>query len=116
MTVVLIVDDSAVARRALAMRLEADGHTVVEEASAGTGAAAGLDGVGCAVLDLELGDGDGVQVAVQLRARAPRLPIAFFTGASTTALAARARSHGPVFAKPDDLDAVVAWAKSAHGA
>jgi ActR/RegA family two-component response regulator len=106
---VLIVDDSDVARRALAKRLARDGHAPVEHASATAGCAASVDGVACAVLDLDLGDGDGVEVAEALRARAPDLPIAFFSGASRSALAGRALAYGHVYAKPDELDAVAAW-------
>jgi two-component system response regulator RegA len=106
---VLVVDDSQVARHALAKRLVADGHTVVELDSMRTGSAASLEGIACAVLDLELGDGDGVEVAEALRSRSATLPIAFFTGAPTSALATSATAHGPVFAKPGDLDRVAEW-------
>ena len=111
----LIVDDSEVARRALANRLRAAGLAVVELASAGTGAAASLDGIACVVLDLELGDGDGVNVARALRSRDARIPIAFFTGAATSSLATRAKTYGPVFAKPEDLELVADWAKTTSG-
>ncbi len=112
---VLIVDDSEVARRALANRLTAAGLDVVELDSARTGIGASLEGVTCAVLDLELGDGDGVEVAKALRSRDARLPIAFFTGAATSALAGRAKTYGPVFAKPDDLEAIATWVKTTTG-
>jgi FixJ family two-component response regulator len=109
---VLIVDDSDVARRALAKRLAAEGHASVEHASATAGCAASVDGVACAVLDLELGDGDGVEVAVALRSRAPELPIAFFSGAAEGPIGRRAAAYGRVYAKPNELDALAAWVKS----
>ena len=67
----------------------------------------------CAVIDLELEDGSGTDVAAVLRALDPTLPMAFFTGGAALAVVERARTFGPVFAKPDELDAVVAWVESA---
>jgi CheY-like chemotaxis protein len=106
---VLIVDDSKLARALLTRRLEADGHTIAAHTCTREGCAASIDGVACAVLDLELGDGDGVEVAAALRARAPALPIAFFSGAPEGEIASRARAYGHVFAKPSELDKVACW-------
>ena len=44
-----------------------------------------------------------------LRKTKESLPIAFFTSEKTGDAIERATSFGPVFAKPDDLDAAVAW-------
>jgi hypothetical protein len=38
------------------------------------------------------------------------MPLAFFTAAGSSTLVERARALGPVFSKPDDVDAVVSWA------
>jgi CheY-like chemotaxis protein len=110
MTLVLVVDDSPVALRALSRRLAAEGFTVQEEATAAGARACDPSGLACAVLDLELADGDGPTVALGLRARSPSLPIAFFTAGAERSLIERAGSLGAVFAKPD-VEAVVAWAK-----
>lgn len=107
---VLVVDDSAVARRAIVQRLSARGCEVVEAASSAEGVAADLSGIGAAVLDLELGDGTGVDVASAIRARAPELPILFFTSAPRSELARAARAIARVLAKPDDLEEAVEWA------
>ena len=39
------------------------------------------------------------------------LPVAFFSAASPPDVVARARTVGPVFAKPAELDGAVAWAR-----
>jgi DNA-binding NarL/FixJ family response regulator len=68
-----------------------------------------------ALLDLDLGDGDGDDVARALHARRPDLPVAFFSASTSAELVDRARAIGPVFAKPGELDAAVAWVRG-HGA
>ena len=110
---VLIVDDSAVARRALATRLGASGWETVAEATTARALALSLDDVACAVLDLDLGDGDGVTLAKALRAKHPALRIAFFSGTVETELVERAHALGPVFSKPDDVEGLVAWVTEA---
>jgi DNA-binding response OmpR family regulator len=110
MTIVLVVDDSPVALRALCRRLAAEGFIVREEATAAGARACDPSDLGCAVLDLELADGDGASVALDLRARHRGLPIAFFTAGTERSLIERARALGAVFAKPD-VESVVAWAK-----
>jgi CheY-like chemotaxis protein len=109
---VLLVDDSSVARRAVARRLAAEGFEVHEAGSMAEALAVSLDGIGCAILDVELQDGDGPMLAAQLRAARPSLPLAFFTAGATGELIARSQVHGPVFAKPA-IDPVVAWARGA---
>jgi DNA-binding response OmpR family regulator len=61
--------------------------------------------VSCALLDLDLGDGTGIDVARHLRAENPSLPIAFFSTDPTD----EARTLGPTFHKPSELEAAVAW-------
>lgn len=108
-TSVLIADDSAVVRAALARRLRAAGHVVVEQDCARTAKTVDTIGIACALLDFDLGDGDGAEVAEHLRRISPDLPIAFFTSTSTPEAQARARLFGPVFVKPDDLEEAVQW-------
>ncbi len=109
-TTVLLADDSAVARLAVARRLKAAGLTVLELDSAEATRTIEPGAFTCALLDLDLGDGDGVDVALALRTLIPELPIAFFSGGACPALELRARAIGPLFVKPDDLDDAVAWA------
>jgi CheY-like chemotaxis protein len=111
---VLVADDSAVARLTLARRLRAEGFEVVEHESAASARGAIPTGLACALLDLDLGDGDGDEVARALQAKRPDLPIAFFSASTSAELVERARAIGPVFAKPGELDAAVAWARG-HG-
>jgi DNA-binding response OmpR family regulator len=107
MWIVLLVDDSAVARRLLARRLEADGFRVCEAPSMAAARKVDVSSLGCAILDLELTDGDGTDLARVLRELRPGLPIAFFTGGGSPS---GARSRGPVFVKPD-LAPLLAWVK-----
>jgi DNA-binding response OmpR family regulator len=111
MPLVLLVDDSPVALQALAVRMSAEGFDVRRESTVAGARLAEPAALACAVVDIELPDGDGVDVAAALRACRSTLPIAFFTSGAAASVLARAREHGPVFAKPD-VAAVVAWAKS----
>ncbi len=109
---ILVADDSAVSRLTVTRRLRADGLDVIEHesvASAFTVDGAILD---CALLDHDLGDGYGTEIAKRLRARAPALPIAFFTSTDDAAIRAELAVEGPVFAKPAELDAAIAWVES----
>lgn len=106
---VLIADDSPVARVSVARRVRAEGREVIEEGSAKSASAVDANDLSCALLDLDLGDGDGTQVAARLRADNGGLPIAFFTSTKSGDSVRRASAIGPVFTKPDDLDAAVDW-------
>ncbi|HEY8074172.1 MAG TPA: response regulator [Labilithrix sp.] len=112
---VLIADDSPVARVSVARKVRAAGLDVVEEASAAGASAVDGGALACALLDLDLGDGSGADVAARLRASNGALPIAFFTSERGTDAVARASAFGPVFAKPDDLDAAVDWIRRTVG-
>jgi two-component system OmpR family response regulator len=101
----LVVDDSAVVRKVVASRLTQLGLAVIEDERATAFAEVDL-----AVLDLELPDGDGVAIALRLRAAKPDLPVAFFSSGSE--LIEKARALGPVFHKPDELEALIAWVNS----
>jgi len=109
---VLLVDDSAVARHAVARRLQAEGFQVHQAGSAAEARAVPLDGIDCAIVDVELLDGDGPSLATELRAARPTLPIAFFTAGASSALVTQSQAHGPVFVKPQ-LDPLLAWAHKA---
>ncbi len=109
-SVVLVVDDSRVARVAVEALLTRQGLAVT---AAGTRAEAETidpTDLAAALLDLELPDGSGVDVAVRLRTARAELPIAFLTSAPTSALAVQARAFGPVFEKGPGTDAAIAWA------
>ena len=113
MPIILLVDDSPVALRALAQRLTSEGFEVREALSAA--AARNLDGsalgrLQCAILDLQLADGDGTDLAAALMGRRPSLPVAFFSAGATPSLVECARGRGPVFLKPD-VAPVIQWVK-----
>ena len=105
---VLLADDSPLARDILSRRVEATGLVALACESAAVARGEDATDLACALLDIDLGDGDGTEVAETLRATRPDLPVAFFSSAAPEA-SARARTLGPVFAKPDDLEAAVAW-------
>lgn len=106
---IYIADDSDVVRSVVASRLAAHGLRVHAGGSAADSRNVTFRGFACALLDLDLGDGNGVDVAELLRAHQPDLPVAFFSGGATPAVIARAKTLGPVFRKPDELDEAVAW-------
>jgi CheY-like chemotaxis protein len=108
---VLVVDDSPVARLAVARRLRSEGFEVIEQASAATPKAAVIARAACALLDLDLGDSDGRDLARSLVAQRAELPIAFFSSSASHELLDSARKLGPVFAKPGELEGAVAWVR-----
>jgi CheY-like chemotaxis protein len=105
---VLVADDSAVVRAALVRRFENAGLEVVEAASVAEATAIDPATVDLAVLDFDLGDGYGDAIAAHLRAARPDLPLAFFTSSSAEATE-RGGSYGPIFAKPEKTEDVIAW-------
>ncbi|MBX3232293.1 MAG: response regulator [Labilithrix sp.] len=107
---VLVADDSAVVRVALARRLRLAGLDVALAATTAEAKAVDATALDLAVLDFDLGDGWGDEIAAALRAVRPDLPIAFFTSSPPTETEARLRPYGPTFAKPEAMDEVVAWA------
>ena len=106
---VLIADDSAVARFSLVKAVRAEGIEVEERDSATTAAAVDTSELACALLDLELGDGFGTEVAERLRETEDALPIAFFSSSLEPEVLEHARTFGPVFAKPAELDDALDW-------
>lgn len=111
---VLIADDSAVARVAVARRVRAAGLEVVEHDSVASASTVDARTLACALLDFDLGDGFGTEVAARLRKEQGELPIAFFTSSRTSDVLERASAFGPVFAKPDELEAAINWIER-HG-
>jgi DNA-binding response OmpR family regulator len=112
MPTILLVDDSSVARLAVAKRLEGEGMKVRAVASAAEARTVDVTTCDCAIIDVDLDDASGPDLAAELRAIRPGLPVAFFTAGDSGAMAPGPGAHGPVFAKPD-LEPVVAWARGA---
>jgi CheY-like chemotaxis protein len=108
---IVIADDCALTRLVLARELDKRGLPATYVGSLAAGRALPAT-ASCALLDLDLGDGSGTQLAEHLRQRAPSLPIAFFTASPDTT---EARRHGPIFRKPEELAAAIAWL-AAHAA
>lgn len=105
---VLLADDSAVVRVALARRFKSAGLEVVEAGSVKEAKALDPTTVDVAVLDFDLGDGYGDEIAAHLRASKPDLPLCFFTS-STKDAHDRAGPYGRIFTKPEQSDAVIGW-------
>ena len=108
---VLVVDDDAHARRAIARLLPA--VTVVPcasvaEAQAFIDAAIGIAG---AIIDLGLPDGSGLEVAAAVRHRWPRVPILVVTGQYHPCVIASVQRFGAEFlckpAPPENIQAYV---------
>ena len=112
MPTILLVDDSSVARLAVAKRLEEEGMKVRAVASAAEARRVDVATCDCAIIDVDLDDGTGPDLAAELRATRPELPVAFFTAGESAARPAAPGAQGPVFAKPD-LEPIVAWARAA---
>jgi DNA-binding NtrC family response regulator len=112
MPTVLLVDDSSVARLAVARRLEDEGLDVRTACSAAEARAVDVATCDCAIIDVDLEDTSGPDLATELRGMSPSLPVAFFTAGATDELVERSQVQGPVFTKPD-LEPLVAWAQAA---
>lgn len=106
---VLLVDDSALVRHALSRRLGSLGFEIVHAETDVEANAVDAKSLAAVVLDLELGTTDGTLVAQRVLLSNPSARVAFFTSGSSLAVLERARSIGPVFAKPDELDQLIAW-------
>lgn len=111
MAKILIVDDSAYARRVHRKILEAGGHEVVE-ASSGLGAieSFGLERPDAVLLDLSMEDLGGLQVLEQIRTMDPKAPVLVVSAdvqRSTTDRVHAAGATGFV-AKPVTADSLLA--------
>lgn len=109
---VFVADDSPLVRAAVVRRIRDAGREVVEADSVSAAANVDASALACALLDLDLGDGWGTDVAERLRTNAAALPIAFFTSEQGGERVERARTFGPVFAKPEEVDDAIAWVVS----
>jgi DNA-binding response OmpR family regulator len=109
---VFVADDSPLVRAAVVRRIREQGHEVVEADSAASSANVDASTLACALLDLDLGDGWGTEVAERLRTSVAEIPIAFFTSEQGGERVDRARTFGPVFAKPEGIDEAIAWVVS----
>lgn len=105
----LLVDDSELVRHALSRRLKPLGFEVLDAETEEEALAVDISTVSVVVLDLELGIADGTEVAQKILLANPHVRVAFFTSGSTVAVLERARAMGPIFAKPDELDQLIAW-------
>jgi CheY-like chemotaxis protein len=109
---VFVADDSPLVRAAIVRRIRDAGREVVEADSAAAAANVDAGLLACALLDLDLGDGWGTEVAERLRSSAATLPIAFFTSEQGGERVEHARTFGPIFAKPGEIDGAIAWVVS----
>jgi DNA-binding response OmpR family regulator len=109
---ILVADDSALVRAAVVRRVRDAGREVVESDSVKTTDALDTRDLVCALLDLDLGDGWGTEIASRLRASHTELPIAFFTSERGGERVEHAKTFGPVFTKPEEIDLAIAWVVS----
>lgn len=101
---VMIVDDDAGVRQALALLLTSAGLASWSFASGGELLAAQIpSGPACVLLDLNLPDLDGLEVQQRLHQEAPDVPVIFLTGYGDVPKAVQALKHGALdfFQKPD---------------
>ncbi len=106
---VLIADDSELVRLSLVRSARERGLDIIEAASVADAKVVDVGALSCALLDLDLGDGLGTEVAEVLRGASVALPIAFFTSEREGPARTHASTFGPVFRKPDQLDAAITW-------
>lgn len=114
---VIVADDEALLRWALAQRLTRDGH-VVTEAADGAAALAALGVVQpptVVVLDVKLPDMPGLVVLAEIRRRRPDVAVVMMTAYWASEALAEARRLGvrDLLAKPLDLDRVAAAVRAA---
>lgn len=114
---VIVADDEALLRWAIAQRLARDGH-VVTEAGDGAAALAAVDevqGPAVVVLDVKLPDMPGLAVLQEIRRRRPDVGVVMMTAYWASEALAEARRLGvrDLFAKPLDLDRVAAAVSAA---
>ncbi|MGM0449394.1 MAG: response regulator transcription factor [Pseudomonadota bacterium] len=101
---VLIVDDDAALRQALALLFSSAGLASRSFASGGELLAAPKPtGPACVLLDLSLPDLDGLEVQKRLHRVSPGIPVIFLTGYGDVPVAVQALKYGAIdfFQKPD---------------
>ena len=106
----LIVEDDAATRFALAKILTYTGYEVTTAATLAT-ALMKCEEHDCVLLDLHLPDGLGLEVLRRLREKGGRTHIAICSAAYDPELRQRVEHYRPdaVFIKPIDLDALLKW-------
>ena len=111
MAKILIVDDSAYARRVHRKILESGGHEVVE-ASSGLAAieSFGLERPDAVLLDLSMEDLGGLEVLEQIRTMDPKAPVIVVSADVQRSTADRVRAAGAsgFVAKPVTADSLLA--------
>ena len=112
----LLVEDDAATRFALAKILSFKGYEVAVAATVAA-ALAKCDEHECVLLDLHLPDGLGIEVLQRLREKYQKAHVAICSAAYDPALRERVERYKPdaVFIKPIDLDALLAWIARACG-
>jgi len=111
---VFVKDESSAVQQTLSQKLHAGGARAhfpdaTHDPSSPTKF---IGGFKCALLTLDdrAGKDDPVDEAELLRLYQPTLPVGFLYSHAPTAVVERARVLGPVFKKPDQLDAAASWA------
>ena len=110
---ILIVEDDARTRRAMAKLLAAHGYDICAAATVAE-ALEKLDGQAFAVLDLNLPDGLGTQVLRRIRDEKRPVRVAVATGTSDRALLDEALRSGAelVLRKPLNVSALLTWLRT----
>jgi len=109
------VDDEQLVRWSLRERLTAEGHDVVEAATAEEAVDKARDDIDLIFLDFKLPDGDGLSVLRKVKERTPDLPVILMTAFSTIENAVEAMKLGAFHYvnKPFNLDEVLLLADKA---
>ena len=112
---ILIVDDDALLRHALAERFRDEGYDILEAGSAAETADAISTDVDLVLLDFHLPDGDGLSILKELRTRAPETVVILMTAFASVETAVTAMKLGAFHYvnKPCDLDEMSLLARQA---
>jgi DNA-binding NtrC family response regulator len=112
---ILIVDDDALLRHALAGRFGDEGYDIVEAATAAEAAEAISPDIDQALLDFHLPDGDGLSILRTFKERSPDTVVILMTAFSSVENAVAAMKLGAFHYvnKPFDLDEISMLARQA---